>query len=259
MGTFSLEAVADAAVEAAIEARVEGFEAPVPPAVRTRSARTFERKRARPLWALRRERGSPLGAYFSGGIEIDARTDPARLSAFVEDFLCFRAALSVAPGWGSRVELKFRRLGRHRADGLYYPKERILVLDTASSSSFAHEFGHLLDFRSARESLGSRLLSGEDWFTPFHDSLLARMRAEGGGDPRLSGGRGRLSWRYFATRAECFARSFEQFVAEMVPAPSALVGAPGRYRSDPLFFRELPADLMGRFLSVLRVGPRSQA
>lgn len=223
---------------------------------RARSARAFERKRRAPRWARWRERESPLAAYFGGGLELDERVDPDRYAVFVEDFLVFRDILDLSAGWGAAVELKFRRLGRHRADGLFYPRERVLVVDTGSHDSFAHEFGHLVDFLALGERCGPRLMSGEEWFTRCHALMLSRMGEDGSADPRLSDGRGRLSWRYFAGRAECFARAFEQLVSEVVPGPSSLAGEPSRYRSDPLYFREIPSGLADRMLDLLRAGPR---
>lgn len=219
------------------------------------SARVSERKRHRPLWVRRLEERSRLAEFFTGGIEIDSATDPERLERFTDELLAFLAALRVSPRWGLGVEVKFRRLGRHRADGLYYPLQRILVLGVASWASFAHEFGHLLDHRGREGGVSSWALSGREDFSPYRNLLVARMRGDGRGDPRLSGGRGRLSWRYFASPSECFARSFEQFVADRVPHPSSLVYGPERYRSDPLFFRALPREVDEYFREVLASGP----
>ena len=225
------------------------------------AARTFERKRRRPWHLLLREARSPLRDFFTGGLELDAKVDVENLERFVADFELFLLRLGVAKEWGRAVELKLRRLGRHRADGLYYPDHRVLVLDTSSWSSFAHEFGHLVDYRTS-SSEGSGRPSGtpshEDGFTRFHELLLSRMREEGRGDPRLAGHRGRLSWEYSASRQECFARAFEQYVSETLPQPSSLVGRPAKYRSDPLYFRRLPGGIRAYFRSLLAAGPEDE-
>jgi hypothetical protein len=335
------------------------------------AARTFQRLRRRPSWLAAAERRSPLASYFTGGVEYDARMDLPLMDAFSSDFARFIDLLGVPPGWGRGVELKFRRLGRHRAEGLYFPDRRILALDVRTSRSFAHEFGHLVDYRSGArardrgagggagvglgaapgigtpaglEGLGCHdRFAGHDsrpghedgdrsgpgsWaitipgstagaragaqagashgampganpdcragamvgtiagsipgvipggipggnpgaqtdvgtprssdveFERFRSRMLRRMAEAGRGDPRLSRGGGRLSWNYFATPLECFARAFEQWASEVLPRPSVLVGDPGRYRSDPLFLEEVPLALDTYFRGVLSEGPQ---
>lgn len=218
-------------------------------------ARTFERKKRRVRRVLRMEERSSLRSFFTGGVEYDDGIDPAQIESFVGDFDAFQEALEVSSSWGQGVELKFRRLGRHRAEGLYYPDQRVLVMALSSWRSFAHEFGHLVDYRGG----GHRALSGLGGFSPFHDTLLWRMRGEGRGDYRLGQGRGRISWRYFSSRAECFARAFEQYASELLPQPSCLVGRPERYRQDPLFFGELSMDIRRYFRQILLDGPAAAA
>lgn len=228
------------------------------PCPQARRARAFERKRRRPLWVEELERRSPLQFFFTGGIEYDGRIDPGRLAVFIEDFQRFVRRLGISPLWGRSVELKFRRLGRHRADGLYYPDCRVLVMDLRSARSFAHELGHLVDFHAHPGPVpGSRApaASSRSEFLPFHDLMISRMLQEGQGDPRLSRGRGRCSWSYFTSRQECFARAFEQWAAERLGEPSSLLGAPERYRSDVLFFREVPGGLGRYFETLVARGP----
>ena len=225
-------------------------------------ARSFERKKTRPRWVESLERVSPLRLFFTGGVEYDAAVDPDRLLRFIDDFRIFASRLRLSPFWGDGVELKFRKLGRHRAEGLYYPDCRVLVLDVGSTRSFAHEFGHLVDFRASRgQSSGLRapMASRRNAFLPFHDALLARMLREGRGDPRLSGGRGRCSWQYFSSAAECFARAFEQWAAGYLPVPSSLVREPDAYRSDVLFYREIPEGLAAFFSNLLSRGPEGRS
>ncbi len=218
-------------------------------------ARTYERKRASTRRALREEASSPIVSFFTGGLELDPAVDLLRFRRFTEDFLAFLVRLGVSREWGRGAELKFRRLGRHRADGLYYPLQRVLVLDVRTWSSFAHEFGHLMDY--AAQALGPyrRTLSGAEDFAPLRAALLERMRERAPGDPRISHRRGRLSWAYFASASECFARAFEQFVAESLPEPSVLVHPASRYRSDPLFFPSLPEGAFAYFREIVAMGP----
>ncbi|HVR76718.1 MAG TPA: hypothetical protein VMT52_20475 [Planctomycetota bacterium] len=216
--------------------------------------RTYERKGRRSRRALSREARSPLRLFFTGGVEYDDGLDPRSLETFFRDFRAFLDRFEVPAEWGQEVELKFRRLGRHRAEGLYYPEQAVLVLDVASSRSFAHEFGHLLDYGGAAwgpARPGAAFSSG-DAFRPFADLMVARMRAHRACDSRFAERGGRVSWGYFTSRTECFARAFEQCVAEVLPDPCAIAKERERYRADPLFFDAVPADLEPYFREVLR-------
>jgi hypothetical protein len=225
-------------------------------------ARTYERKKSRSARMLACELRSPLRQFFTGGLEYDEHVDLHRVEQFIADFRRFRTLLGVSPAWGEGVELKFRRLRRHRAEGLYYPEQSVLAVDLASSRSFAHEFGHLIDYRALlplREfGLDLRPSRGRG-FSAFRRMLLHRMRQGGWADPRVSSKKGRLSWRYFASRSECFARAFEQFVAEILPAPCSLVREPSLYREDCLFFDVIPESLVDYFRSALASAERGSA
>ena len=230
-------------------------------AVPAQRARTFQRKKLKTRKVLSLELHSPMRQFFTGGVEYDACTPPEHIERFTTEFHAFTRLLGVPQAWGRGVELKFRRLGRHRADGLYYPDQSVLVLDASSSSSFAHEFGHLIDYRSPEGRGPLRpcsTVSLLDGFSSFHEMFLSRMKDVASQDSRLGSGRGRLSWDYLASRPECFARAFEQYASERLPQPSCLVGRPERYRGDPLFFGVLPDSIVNYFQDILAAGPFTQ-
>jgi hypothetical protein len=209
-------------------------------------AKTHERKKRRLRQIVALESGSPLRRFFTGGVEYDDRVDLIAISRFIDDFASFARALEVPRAWGQGVQIKFRRLGRHRADGLYYPEQAVLALDLKSMLSFAHEFGHLIDYRSAvADAPGSEALplSRREGFQAVHALFVERIDARVEGDPRLAKRTGRLTRGYFASPAECFARGFEQFVAEALEEPSVLVAERKKYRDDPLFLEDPPPFL----------------
>ena len=41
--------------------------------------------------------------------------------------------------------IRFRKLGNHKAIGLYYPLIQCLCVDLRNTTSFIHELGHLID------------------------------------------------------------------------------------------------------------------
>ena len=217
-------------------------------------AKTYERKKNRSERMLACELRSPLRQFFTGGLEYDDQVDLQRVEEFIADFHLFRTTFGVASVWGEGVELKFRRLRRHRAEGLYYPEQLVIAVDLASSRSFAHEFGHLVDYRALLplRQLGLPMRPSDSReFSYFRRTLLRRMREGGWLDPRLCAKKGRLSMKYFASRSECFARAFEQVVAAILPTPCSLVREQSVYREDPLFFEAVPESMVEYFRSVL--------
>ena len=200
------------------------------------------------------ERASPLRRFFTGGIEYDDETDEACLEEFHGAMDEFLRRLKIPARWGEGVELKFRKLGRHRAEGLYYPEQKVLVVEHASVKSFVHEFGHLVDYRGVEaDGDGPSTLSQLAEFRPYLARLREQMRPARADLPQLKGGKGRLTWSYFASPTECFARVFEQFAAEHFPFGSSLLRTREAYRCDALFFEALPLGLVDYFRFVLRL------
>ena len=214
-------------------------------------AKAYERKRRISRRMRQYAETSPLREFFTAGLECDDGLPPSELDGFALDFQIFIAALSIPSAWGAGVELKFRKLGCHRAEGLYYPDHRVLALDLRHPRSFAHEFGHLIDYRAAERTPKGKAPSEEEAFFPFRRLLLERMKRDGQDDPRLFERSGRISWRYFSSPRECFARLFEQLAAEVLPRGTSVVLPPDAYRGDPLFLTAIPPGLIDYFQALL--------
>ncbi len=221
---------------------------------RVERAKAYQRKKHRSGVMSLFERISPLRKFFQGGVELDHRVSPGQLPLFTAEILRLLDLFEVPLAWGSGVELKIRCLGQHRADGLYFPDPPVVALDRRTLQSFAHELGHLFDYRArtGRKASGPvPTLSPEPLFAPFRARMLERMQGASS-SPRAPGaGSGRMSWRYFASPSECFARAFEQIVAEHVTHPSFMVGTPSRYRNDALYFDSIPEGLEAYFRSLI--------
>lgn len=201
------------------------------------------------------ERISALETFFTGGLDFDDRLDGPTIWRFAEEIRALLRLLGVPSTWGEGVILKLRRLGQHRADGLYYPDLGVLAVDSRALHSFAHELGHLIDYR-ARWRPGARspgpVLSAEASFLGIYLDLKRRMTAAPRLLARLRGARGRVSWRYYSSPSECFARAFEQLAAECLVAPTSAVKRPEALRADELYFPQLPEGIEAYFREVVR-------
>ena len=107
-------------------------------------------------------------------------------------------------------ELKFRRLGKHHATGLYCPTMNIIAVDVRDTTSFIHEYGHYLDFKYQNEKREPISLSVEFEILvdKYRDSL------EYLNTHKYNNVLSKSKMEYFGIPTEIFARSFELWVLD---------------------------------------------
>lgn len=131
-------------------------------------------------------------------------------------------------------ELKFRKLGKHKATGLYYPKFNIIAVDVRDTTSFIHEFGHYLDFKyQGGEEECSLQEDFADILTSYQDTLP----------------KGISKCAYFKTPTEVFARGFELWVFETIISDSPLLQDKRAYYGAPeyLAFKNCKKELINYY------------
>lgn len=131
-------------------------------------------------------------------------------------------------------ELKFRKLGKHKATGLYHPMFNIIAVDVRYTTSFIHEFGHYLDFTYQG---GEEECSLQDDFADILASYQDTLPKD-------------ISKRaYFKTPTEVFARGFELWVFETIISDSPLLKDKRAYYGDPeyLAFKNCKKELINYY------------
>lgn len=131
-------------------------------------------------------------------------------------------------------ELKFRKLGKHKATGLYYPTFNIIAVDVRDTTSFIHEFGHYLDFTYQG---GEEECSLQDDFADILASYQDTL-------PRNTS-----KYAYFKTPTEVFARGFELWVFETIISDSPLLQDKRAYYGAPeyLAFKNCKKELINYY------------
>lgn len=150
-----------------------------------------------------------------GFVEIDNNVPLAVFSEWEQAFIQLTEQINIptAPNHA----LRFRRLGKQQATGVYYPSFNATVLDLDSPDSYAHELGHQLDYTLAKKAT---TCSGELLFRPILDTykhLTAKaITALGPEDPfrKQWEGSGKYNRSYYLQSTEIFARSFELYLQE---------------------------------------------
>ena len=160
----------------------------------------------------------------------------------------FEEICNKLPHASAQPELKLRKLGKHKATGLYAPFLNILAVDVRNTESFIHEYGHYLDYKhggkenySLRDDFEHIITSYSNNFKIIskkkEDDLLTRlMKASKESIPsvvsleekRLSSELELLKqtvkmFDYFTTPTEIFARGFELWVYETITSNSSLL------------------------------------
>lgn len=84
-----------------------------------------------------------LNKYFSK-VEIDNDVNPEEYAQFENDYLETMDKLPKIPGQKTPI-LRIRRLGKHKAKGVFFPHVNTVCVDIRDSSAFVHEMGHQMD------------------------------------------------------------------------------------------------------------------
>lgn len=114
--------------------------------------------------------------------------------------------VNLIPHAESTPELKFRKLGKHKATGLFVPPLNIVAVDVRDTTSFIHEIGHHLDFYLSDTTLSTKK-SFSHIQRQYVESLLLFKK---------NGSITQKMLTYYMTPTEVFARGFELWVHERV-------------------------------------------
>ena len=114
-------------------------------------AKSYEQKKNIPKKILAAMRSSEYNNYF-GYVEYDESCDIEKISENAKEFSAVKNSFLPFVDCKKNV-IRFRRLGNHKAAGLYYPKLKCLCVDVNNPWSTIHEFGHLIDYEYGMMSL----------------------------------------------------------------------------------------------------------
>ncbi|OMF76802.1 hypothetical protein [Paenibacillus glucanolyticus] len=150
-----------------------------------------------------------------GQVELDNDTDITKFRQLEFEFIQLREYLSLTPA--SDHSFRIRKLGRHRAAGLYYPYYKALVIDLDSPDSFVHELGHQLDYTMIPGTTVSEL-SGFYAVSSLYEQMVEKEVSElPENDPfKLAwNGSSKFNQSYYLESTEIFARSFELYLKKI--------------------------------------------
>lgn len=184
-------------------------------------ARAYTTKRNIPQHILTEMKTSVFNKYFDF-VEFDADIDKNSVNDIAEEFekLNHRYFNDFKC---KDTTFRIRKLGRHKAYGLYYIYLKTLVVDLRHPDSFVHEYFHAID-----DNLGN--LSQKFAFYKIVDRysyLLSKTikESEKNGKQILSKS-GKYSLNYYLQRCEIFARCGEIYLFRLLHVESSLLKHP---------------------------------
>ena len=169
-------------------------------------AKSFMTKKNQSEKLKERIQKSLFGNYF-GYVEYDEDIDYDAIAQYEEEFVTFYkkhfSDLDL-----SKNAIRFRKLGQHRAAGLYYPQMKCLCVDISHPHSFVHELGHLIDYEFGGLSEGIEFSQIRKFAQEYYKNK-EKSESEFGKQLR---GKSKYNIDYYSIPTEIFARSFEMYV-----------------------------------------------
>lgn len=159
---------------------------------------------------------SPLNNYF-GYVEFDNDVDLHKAADLTEEFIAVKETYLCGIDSSDNC-IRFRKLGNHKALGLYYPGFKCLCVDISSPSSLLHEYAHLIDY-----CYGD--LSKKSDFSEIrraYERNLRSLMSEDKAFRELMCKGTKYGLDYYLKPTEVFARSFEIYCARVLELKNSL-------------------------------------
>jgi hypothetical protein len=180
-------------------------------------ATAYMTKKNIPKVMLREMEQSRFNKYF-GYVEYDEDVDIKAARTVADEFLELNKRLF----YGSEnfnCAIRIRKLGKHRALGVYFPQLNCMCVDIHSPDSFIHEYYHLLD-----DQMG--LMSQQYEFyhicRKYRELVKDRIREDKGLEAALSKA-GKYNLNYYFQPVEIFARCGEMYLQRIKGVKSSLL------------------------------------
>lgn len=159
-------------------------------------------------------------------VEIDNDVDAESFQRFEQAWEEAKDKLPPIPA-GKEPALRIRKLGKHKATGVYFPHVNTIAIDVRDSGSFIHEYGHYVDIAvKGNASLDAQF---RDVVRDYEKKLQV---------PK--GTTGKYDHSYYSTPTEVYARGFELYAHERLGIDNRLLKPEKHDRFDFAPFREDP-------------------
>lgn len=181
-------------------------------------ATAYITKKNIPLSVQKAMDSSGFHNYF-GYVEYDEDVDLGAVSKIEEEYRAINKQYFSGSSFMD-VTLRFRKLGKHKASGLYYPSIHNLCVDIQTPSSFIHEHFHMLDDQLGDLSLE---VDFDAIVKAYKAAFLREMKSLDPAVTKKLKGSSKYNLKYFFRRAEIFARCGEIYFNRILKVKSSLL------------------------------------
>ena len=147
--------------------------------------------------------------YFND-VEFDNETDLEKLKQIEKEFIYLKKKF-IVPSFGhknldKKCDFRIRKLGKHRANGIYFINQICLCIDPKGASSFVHEFFHFIDYNYNGE--GTSLHEDRNFIKEVYRPYMRELDKH---LDELTASR----YNYLSSATEVFARMGEIYFASL--------------------------------------------
>lgn len=179
-------------------------------------ALSFETKKNIPKHVLKAMETSEFNNNF-GYVEFDSDVDIAKTEELYKEFKALADFLGLQKF--DDVSLRFRRLGHHKASGLYYYFKKCLCVDIRTPSSFSHEIMHMIDYERGHLSRNNAF---RKIILMYRAKVNEAMLSNNAVRDKLEGGT-KFNKSYYFNASEIFARCGEIYLTRYCGIENSLV------------------------------------
>lgn len=162
-------------------------------------ARSFQTKKHINKRTVEAMKKSGFNRFFDF-VEFDNEVDLGKVDELYKEFKEFNKFIFGECVATPETKIRFRKLGQHKASGLYYPAADCICVDIDEPHSLIHEYGHMLDYHNGMFSESSGFRQIRD----LYECLLKANIKES----KISLN-GKYNEKYYMVPTEIFARCFE--------------------------------------------------
>lgn len=179
-------------------------------------ARSFQTKKNISRKTIQAMQDSILNRWF-GYIEFDDDVDIAVMYELEKEWKALADYMQFKKS--EDVSLRFRKLGNHKAAGLYYPFFNCICIDLNNPSSMLHEYMHMLDYKNGELSRKPDFFLIKDKYKECVQEIVDKDEEL---KKRLSSST-KYNLTYYFTSTEIFARCGEIYLTRILHVDNSLV------------------------------------
>lgn len=181
-------------------------------------ATAYMTKKNIPDRILNAMKSSKFNDYF-GYVEFDEDVDLSAVHSIEQEFDSLNQRLFHHLSFSDAI-LRIRKLGKHKAAGLYYPGFNTLCVDIRSPSSFLHEYMHMLDDQWGDLSLSFKF---DEIVELYRSTIREHLHELPKAQRKILNGKSKYNLKYFFHRVEIFARCGEIYFSRILKIESSLL------------------------------------